>query len=171
MDIRRDQFLVDAERAFRASFPDRWEVLLRSAERAWAAPLSRALSEFPLPRTVLVRGKPVDVHSLSVRYLHAHVLETGTCWLNARFRAEQFRRRRAPGVLVVGIEELERMSQRSDVEEWSPAEEVTATLGTYRAELDVVWLQEVGADPFLRLAEIVADVDWDSEARYVPPED
>ena len=63
------------------------------------------------------------------------------------------------------------MSERSDVEEWSPAEEVTVALGAYRAELDVIWLQEVGADPFLRLAEIVADVNWDAQSRYLPPED
>ena len=36
--VTRDQFFADAERALRASFPDRWQSLMHALEIGWPRP-------------------------------------------------------------------------------------------------------------------------------------
>lgn len=79
--VSREQFMADAERAFRLCYPDRWETLMRAIEQAWpeglAEPVAWIEEEVAAARQRLVDREEVTP-SLEVEIPAARAVRTVT---------------------------------------------------------------------------------------------
>lgn len=128
-------------------------------------------------RTVRVGTVDVLVERLVVADEYAGMLE-GTPRLHRRFALRRLDAHHAePGGHVHGIDGI-RADAESGVDEWMPRECCAARLrvwgGGYGAPsrvLDLWWFQDAGDDPYARLAEAAAGLDWTAVSREEPYDD
>ncbi|CAM3200950.1 hypothetical protein [Stackebrandtia soli] len=105
----------------------------------------------------------------------------GPARLHRRFRLMQFDARLAEtsGLYVHNLDEI-RADAAGEIDTWLPRGRAQARLtANWRPEgttengqtsLSVEWFQQPAEDPFTRLAEIVAPLDWVSLAKFEPDE-
>jgi hypothetical protein len=106
---------------------------------------------------------------LSLEDHYASLIEQGTPALLRRMRVHGFELELASRPQGLYIHELDRLrSDSHPPDEELPRELVRATLRAGAHRLEVVWFQESDVDPFRRLAEIVAPLDWSALAVHAP---